>query len=679
MGENILKNVKLNNNIANENIANENISELENINKENIRTVKVKNDDSKKSKCEINEYNIEMFHSGNHFECYKFMGAHLITEERKRGVRFTTWAPNAKNVFVVGDFSNFKVEEKYKMERVSEYGLYSIFIPSIKSGTKYKYTIETSYGQYIYKADPYAFKSEVRPNTASIVSEKSKHKWDDRSWIMKRRYFNMYEKPINVYEAHLGSWKMYGDKSLTYRELAEQLPQYLSEMGYTHIEILPIVEHPLDASWGYQGVGYYSVTSRYGTPDDFKYLINSFHKEGIGVILDWVPGHFCKDSHGLYMFDGTPTYEYAAGWKGENKGWGTNNFDLGRNEVKSFLISNALYWIKEFHIDGLRVDAVTNMLYLNYDRKYGEWEPNIYGGDGNLEAIEFIKLFNTIIDKEYPTVMTIAEESTAWPKISKPIEEGGLGFKFKWNMGWMHDTLKYVKEDPINRKYHHDKMTFSMAYHYTENFILSISHDEVVHLKGSLVNKMWGDYWNKFAGLRLYMAHMIAHPGKKLTFMGTEFAQFAEWQEYKSLDWHLLEQFEMHQKINKYCKELNKYYKENKSLWELDYDSSGFQWISADNYADSIFSFIRKGKNKREISIVVCNYTPVVRYDHRIGVPFLESYIESFNSDKIEFGGSGQIIDTDLVAEEKPWNNQPYSISIKVPPMAAIILKLKDK
>lgn len=674
MGTNILETIK-----ADSNIANESIVELEQFNEESVKRIKVKNEDSKKTKCEINELNIEKFHSGNHFECYGFMGAHLITEGRKRGVRFTTWAPNAKNIFVVGDFSNFEVQEKYKMNRVSEYGLYSIFIPGIKGGTKYKFAIETSYGHHIYKADPYAFRSEVRPNTASIVSEKSKHKWDDRSWIMKRRYFNMYEKPINIYEAHLGSWKMYGDKSLTYRELAEQLPKYLSDMGYTHIEILPIVEHPLDASWGYQGVGYYSATSRYGTADDFKYLINEFHKEGIGVILDWVPGHFCKDSHGLYMFDGTPTYEYAAGWKGENKGWGTNNFDLGRNEVKSFLISNALYWIKEFHIDGLRVDAVTNMLYLNYDRKYGEWEPNKYGGDGNLEAIEFIKLLNTVIDKEYPTVMTIAEESTAWPKISKPVEEGGLGFKFKWNMGWMHDTLKYVKEDPINRKYHHNKMTFSMAYHYTENFILSISHDEVVHLKGSLINKMWGDYWNKFAGLRLYMAHMITHPGKKLTFMGTEFGQFAEWQEYKSLDWHLLEQFEMHQKINKYCKELNKYYKDNASLWELDYENSGFEWISADNYADSIFSFIRKGKDEREISIVVCNYTPVVRYDYRIGVPFLEDYIESFNSDKVEFGGSGQIIDTDLVAEEKSWNGQPYSINIKVPPMAAIILKLKNK
>jgi len=635
-----------------------------NNNKKSLDNKKVSRTIRKKVKCELTSENIDLFHEGKHYESYGFMGAHCVSERRKKGVRFTTWAPRAKRMYVVGDFSDFKIKDEYEMEKVSDKGIWSIFIEGLNEGEKYKYAVENIYGHYNLKSDPYAFKSENRPNTASIVGETDKYKWNDKSWMLKRKRFNMYESPINIYEMHLGSWKTKDEKFLTYREIAEQLPNYLVDMGYTHVEILPIIEHPLDASWGYQGVGYYSVTSRYGNANDFKYLIDELHNAGIGVILDWVPSHFCKDSHGLYMFDGTPTYEYDEEWKRENKGWGTCNFDLGKPEVKSFLISNLFFWIREFHIDGIRNDAVSNMLYLSYGRENDEWYPNIYGENGNLEAIQ-----------EFPTVMTIAEESTAWAKISKPVEEDGLGFNFKWNMGWMNDTLKYIEEDPIYRKYHHNKMTFSMAYHYSENFILSISHDEVVHGKGALINKMWGDYWNKFAGLRLYLAHMIGHPGKKLIFMGSEFGQFEEWNEDKQLQWNLIEEFEMHKKTQLFFKDMNHYYKEHKALWDNDYNLEGYKWIDPDNSEESIYSFIRMDKKKKESLIFVCNYTPVVRYDFRLGVPELGKYVQDFNTDSEIYGGSGQTIDEVLIAEEVTFNNQPYSITIKVPPMAAIILK----
>ena len=628
-----------------------------NNNKKSLDNKKVSRTIRKKVKCELTSENIDLFHEGKHYESYGFMGAHCVSEKRKKGVRFTTWAPRAKRMYVVGDFSDFKIKDEYEMEKVSDKGIWSIFIEGLNEGEKYKYAIENIYGHYNLKSDPYAFKSENRPNTASIVGETDKYKWNDKSWMLKRKRFNMYESPINIYEMHLGSWKTKDEKFLTYREIAEQLPNYLVDMGYTHVEILPIIEHPLDASWGYQGVGYYSVTSRYGNANDFKYLIDELHNAGIGVILDWVPSHFCKDSHGLYMFDGTPTYEYDEEWKRENKGWGTCNFDLGKPEVKSFLISNLFFWIREFHIDGIRNDAVSNMLYLSYGRENDEWHPNIYGENGNLEAIQFIKDYNSAIHEEFPTVMTIAEESTAWAKISKPVEEDGLGFNFKWNMGWMNE------------------MTFSMAYHYSENFILSISHDEVVHGKGALVNKMWGDYWNKFAGLRLYLTHMIGHPGKKLIFMGSEFGQFEEWNEDKQLQWNLIEEFEMHKKTQLFFKDMNHYYKEHKALWENDYNLEGYKWIDPDNSEESIYSFIRMDKKNKESLIFVCNYTPVVRYDFRLGVPELGKYVQDFNTDSEIYGGSGQTIDEVLIAEEVTFNNQPYSITIKVPPMAAIILK----
>ncbi len=635
---------------------------------------------TKKVRCKITDFNSYLFHEGKNYNSYAFMGSHIVTEKRKKGVRFSVWAPNAKSVYVVGDFSSFEIREEYKMEKITEMGIWTLFIPNLNEGTLYKYSVENMYGQHTYKADPYAFRSELRPNTASLVidEKKDKYKWNDRSWMTKRRRYNMYENPINIYEMHLGSWKRKSGEFLTYRELADELPKYLKDMSYTHVELMPLMEHPLDASWGYQITGYYSTTTRYGNKNDLKYLIDELHRAGIGIILDWVPGHFCKDIHGLYRFDGTPTYEYQEEWKAENKGWGTCNFDLGRPEVRSFLISNAVYWLKEFHIDGLRVDAVSNILYLNYGRNYGEWVPNIYGESGNLEAIEFVKILNTVIRDNFYNVMMIAEESTSWPKISKPIEEGGLGFSFKWNMGWMNDTLKYIEMDPIYRKYHHNKMNFSMMYNYNENFILPISHDEVVHGKCSLIDKMWGDTWNKFAGLRLYAAYMIGHPGKKLLFMGSEFGQFIEWREYEELEWFLIDKFENHRKIQDYFKSLNKFYKDNKALWELDYDYRGFEWIDADNNNSSIFSFIRKGKNEDEILIFVLNFTPVVRYDFRLGVPYMGEYKEIFNTDRVDFGGSGQVMNDTLVAEEVEMNNRPYSIKIKVPPMAATVLSINN-
>lgn len=630
-------------------------------------------------KGQITDFDNYLFHEGKNYNSYRFMGAHPTTEKRKRGVKFTVWAPKASSVYVVGDFSDFKPLEEYKLEKITDMGIWSLFIPGIAPGVKYKYYIVNQWGTNgVYKADPYAMESEVRPNTASIVKEDIKFKWTDRKWINKRNKTDVYESPVNIYEVHLGSWRKNGNEFLTYSELAEKLTNYVVEMGYTHVELMPLVEHPLDASWGYQGIGYYSPTSRYGTAEELKELINCLHKNDIGVILDWVPGHFCKDEHGLYMFDGSPTYEYEEGWKADNKGWGTFNFDLGRPEVKSFLISNALYWIREFHIDGLRVDAVSNILYLNYGRNDGEWIPNIYGGNGCLEGIQFLKDLNSAVSSEFDNVMMIAEESTAWPNVCKPIEEGGLGFNFKWNMGWMNDTLEYVELDAIYRKYHHNNLTFSMMYNYSENFILPISHDEVVHGKKSLLNKMWGDYWRKFSGLRLYLAYMIGHPGKKLLFMGSEFGQFIEWREYEELEWKLIDEFDMHKKVNGFCKDLNNFYKENKSLWELDYNPEGFKWIDADNNDQSILVFMRNGKEEKDTLIFICNFTPEVYNDFTIGVPYYANYKEKFNTDKKEYGGSGQTMDEVMVAKNKKYHNMPYSINVKVPPMAITVLGIEE-
>ncbi|WP_124041957.1 1,4-alpha-glucan branching protein GlgB [Clostridium perfringens] len=634
---------------------------------------------SKKVSKDESLLSFDLFLEGKEHSAYKFMGAHFVTENRKRGVRFTTWAPRASKIYVIGDFNNWELKEEYSMEKINERGIWSLFIPKLEEGIKYKFAVVNECGNNtVYKADPYAFKSELRPNTASVLTKIKSFRWGDKRWLNKREKEGLDNKPMNIYELHLGSWKRKDGEFMTYEEISEILVEYIKEMGYTHVEFMPINEHPLDASWGYQGVGYYSVTSRYGDLNGLKSLINKLHKNNIGVLLDWVPSHFCKDEHGLFMFDGSPTYEYEAWWKANNEGWGTCNFDLGRPEVKSFLFSNAMYWINEFHIDGLRVDAVSNMLYLDYGREYGEWEPNIYGGNGNLEAIAFLKELNTIIKKEGKGAITVAEESTSWEGITKPVEEDGLGFDYKWNMGWMNDTLSYIELDPIYRKYHHNKMNFSMMYNYSEKFILPISHDEVVHGKKSLINKMWGDDWKKYAGLRLYASFMMGHPGKKLMFMGCEFGQFVEWREWEELQWNVIEEFDIHRKTKEYFKALNHFYLENSSLWSLDYEEEGFKWIDADNSEESVLSFIRIGKNKKEKLIFICNFTPEVYYDFKVGVPELGEYVEVFNSDSLEFGGAGNIMgDSILKATEESFKDFDYSISVKVPPLGTLVLKVK--
>lgn len=634
---------------------------------------------SKKVSKDESLLSFDLFLEGKEHSAYKFMGAHFVTENRKRGVRFTTWAPRASKIYVIGDFNNWELKEEYSMEKINERGIWSLFVPKLEEDIKYKFAVVNECGNNtVYKADPYAFKSELRPNTASVLTKIKSFRWGDKRWLNKREKEGLDNKPMNIYELHLGSWKRKDGEFMTYEEISEILVEYIKEMGYTHVEFMPINEHPLDASWGYQGVGYYSVTSRYGDLNGLKTLINKLHKNNIGVLLDWVPSHFCKDEHGLFMFDGSPTYEYGAWWKANNEGWGTCNFNLGRPEVKSFLFSNAMYWINEFHIDGLRVDAVSNMLYLDYGREYGEWEPNIYGGNGNLEAIAFLKELNTIIKKEGKGAITVAEESTSWEGITKPVEEDGLGFDYKWNMGWMNDTLSYIELDPIYRKYHHNKMNFSMMYNYSEKFILPISHDEVVHGKKSLINKMWGDDWKKYAGLRLYASFMMGHPGKKLMFMGCEFGQFVEWREWEELQWNVIEEFDIHRKTKEYFKALNHFYLENSSLWSLDYEEEGFRWIDADNSEESVLSFIRIGKNKKEKLIFICNFTPEVYYDFKVGVPELGEYVEVFNSDSLEFGGAGNIMgDSILKATEESFKDFDYSISVKVPPLGTLVLKVK--
>lgn len=634
---------------------------------------------SKKVSKDESLLSFDLFLEGKEHSAYKFMGAHFITENRKRGVRFTTWAPRASKIYVIGDFNNWELKEEYSMKKINERGIWSLFLPKLEEGIKYKFAVVNECGNNtVYKADPYAFKSELRPNTASVLTKIKSFRWGDKRWLNKREKEGLDNKPMNIYELHLGSWKRKDGEFMTYEEISEVLVEYIKEMGYTHVEFMPINEHPLDASWGYQGVGYYSVTSRYGDLNGLKALINKLHKNNIGVLLDWVPSHFCKYEHGLFMFDRSPTYEYEAWWKANNEGWGTCNFDLGRPEVKSFLFSNAMYWINEFHIDGLRVDAVSNMLYLDYGREYGEWEPNIYGGNGNLEAIAFLKELNTIIKKEGKGAITVAEESTSWEGITKPVEEDGLGFDYKWNMGWMNDTLSYIELDPIYRKYHHNKMNFSMMYNYSEKFILPISHDEVVHGKKSLINKMWGDDWKKYAGLRLYASFMMGHPGKKLMFMGCEFGQFVEWREWEELQWNVIEEFDIHRKTKEYFKALNHFYLENSSLWSLDYEEEGFKWIDADNSEESVLSFIRIGKNKKEKLIFICNFTPEVYYDFKVGVPGLGEYVEVFNSDSLEFGGAGNIMgDSILKATEESFKDFDYSISVKVPPLGTLVLKVK--
>jgi 1,4-alpha-glucan branching enzyme len=555
-------------------------------------------------------------------------------------------------------------------------GVFEIFIPGIMHGEIYKYEIKTPQGEIYVKSDPYAFYSELRPGTASIVYDLDSYSWNDRAWISKRDSSNIFEKPISIYEVHLGSWARNPEENnrfLTYKELAEKLVDYVVDMGYTHIELLPVAEHPFDGSWGYQITGYYSVTARYGKPEEFMYLIDRCHQNGIGVLMDWVPAHFPKDGHGLARFDGTALYEHYDKRQGEHPDWGTHVFNYSRHEVRNFLISNAVFWFEKYHIDGLRVDAVASMLYLDYGKKHGEWVSNRWGGKENVDAIEFMRRLNTTVYKYFPGIMMVAEESTSWALVSKPPYLGGLGFSFKWNMGWMNDYLRYISMNPVYRKYHHNNITFSIMYAFSENFILVLSHDEVVHGKCSMINKMPGDYRQKFAGLRATYGYMYGHPGKKLLFMGGEFGQFIEWNCWQSLDWHLLD-YEMHQKLQRYVKDLNKLYKEKKALYELDFSYEGFEWIDCHDTDHSIVSFIRKGKDWRESLIFICNFTPVIYGDYRIGVPFDAYYEEILNSDSEIYGGSNTGNFGGVQAEHVEMHGRPYSLRLIIPPLSLLVL-----
>ena len=625
----------------------------------------------------MTSYDEYLFHEGKHLECYKFMGSHIRRENREMGVRFTTWAPNTSDIYVIGDFSNWEIKEEFKMIKITENGLWTTFIKGVKKDNRYKFAIKDCIlDKYILKSDPYARFSEFRPLTASVVIPSSSYKWSDKSYIKARKNLDIKKAPINIYEVHLGSWRRNGENYLTYEELKDSLVKYVKEMNYTHVEFMPLSEHPLDESWGYQSTGFYSVTSRFGNPEQLKDLINEFHKNNIGVIMDWVPSHFCKDEHGLYNFDGDATYEYEETWKAENKNWGTHNFDLGRPEVKSFLLSNAMYWIKEFHIDGIRVDAVSNMIYLSYGKESDEWIANEDGSNTNSYAIEFLKELSEAINSKEKGIILAAEESTTYPDITKPVLDGGLGFNLKWNLGWMNDSLKYVEVEQCERAGEHNKLTFAMMYNHTENFILPISHDEVVHGKKSLLNKMAGDYWNKFAGIRTFMGYMIGHPGKKLMFMGCEFGQFIEWCDTTQLDWKLINEYEMHKNTQEYFKDLNLLYLENNALWELDHEHSGFEWIEADNREQSIYIFKRQGIDG-QVLIFICNFTSKYYENYIVGVPLSGEYIEILNSDNSKYGGSGKVNEGIIKSIESSYQNMEHSININIAPMATMILKFK--
>ena len=621
------------------------------------------------------DYDLYLFHQGTNYHAQEMLGAHYVLQDGRRGVRFAVWAPDARTVSVVGDFNGWDTRVN-PLERLPDGEVWSAFLPDLPPDTIYKYAIEPPWGgPYILKADPYGFFAQQKPETASLTYDFPDYAWGDGDWQEARQRGDSYENPMLIYEVHLGSWRrtLEGDY-LSYRDLAEQLVAYARDMNYTHLEFMPLCEHPYDGSWGYQATGYFAVTSRYGRPEDFKYLVDRAHQAGLGVIMDWVPGHFCNNDEGLRRFDGPNLYESDNPQRAENRQWGTTNFDYGRTEVQSFLISNALFWLEEYHIDGLRIDAVANMLYLNYGREEGEWQPNRYGDTGNLEAMEFLKKLNMAVFKYHPGALMIAEESTAWPLISKPVHVGGMGFNYKWNMGWMNDALQYMSLDPIYRKWHQDKLTFSLMYAFSENFILPLSHDEAVHGKCSLLSKMPGDYWQKFAGLRAFFAYWMAHPGKKLLFMGGEFGQFIEWNFDDSLDWHLIEQYDKHREMLAFSRALNRFYRENPPFWEVDFDWTGFEWIDCRDADNSVLTFVRKAKNG-DFVVVVCSFTPEVRHGYRIGVPLPGVYREVFNSDRAAFGGSDVKNEGPLYAEPTPWHERGQSLVLTLPPLGVIYLR----
>lgn len=623
----------------------------------------------KKDSYQIGELDHYLLGQGNHYEIYKKLGAHKAQNGKKEGVYFAVWAPHAKSVTVVGEFNDWDMEAD-QMDRGEPLGIYTCFIPKAKENDMYKYCIETYTGEYVFKADPYANYAELRPGTASRIVDLTQLKWTDEAWMKSRAEWKHEVEPVSIYEAHIGSWRRHPGSEdegfYTYREFAQEMVQYLKEMGYTHIEMMGVAEHPFDGSWGYQVTGYFAPTSRYGTPEDFAWMINYFHKHKIGVILDWVPAHFPRDAHGLANFDGTPTYEYADPKLGEHPDWGTKIFDYGKNEVRNFLISNALFWIEQFHVDGLRVDAVASMLYLDYGKQDGQWIANKYGGNKNLEAIDFFKHLNSVVLGRNPGALMIAEESTAWPMVTGDVEQDGLGFSLKWNMGWMHDFTEYMKLDPYFRKGAHNQMTFAMSYAYAENYILVLSHDEVVHLKCSMLNKMPGIGVDKYANLKAGYAFMMGHCGKKLLFMGQDFAQLREWSEERELDWYLLAD-EKHSQIKDWVKDLLHLYKKNKAMYEMDASWEGFEWVNADDGERSIFSFIRHSKDGKKNLLFVCNFTPVARDNYKVGVSRRKQYKLILNSDDAKYGGTGAERPLVYKALKGECDARPYSFDYKLP------------
>ena len=634
-------------------------------------------EENKKKSYEVGELDHYLFGKGNHYEIYKKLGSHMIGGEEKKGVYFAVWAPHAKEVSVVGEFNQWDPQTN-RMKREEPLGIYTCFVPDMQEGALYKYCIKTYKGDYIYKADPFANYAELRPGNASKVVDISNMRWTDSKWMERRLTWDHHKEPMSIYEAHIGSWKRHpgreDDGFYTYREFAKAATEYIKEMGYTHIELMGIAEYPFDGSWGYQVTGYYAPTSRYGTPEDFAYMIDYFHKNKIGVILDWVPAHFPKDAHGLADFDGTPTFEYADPRKGEHPDWGTKVFDYGKSEVQNFLIANALFWIEHYHVDGLRVDAVASMLYLDYGKEKGQWVPNKYGSNENLEAIEFFKHLNSVVLGRNPGVVMIAEESTAWPKVTAPAEYDGLGFSLKWNMGWMHDFTEYMKLDPYFRKGCHNQMTFAMSYAYSEKYVLVLSHDEVVHLKCSMLNKMPGLGFDKFANLKVGYAFMMGHVGKKLLFMGQDFAQLQEWSEARELDWFLLAE-DWHRQLQEFTKDLLHLYKKNKAMYELDCSPEGFEWVNADDAERSIYSFIRHSKDGKKNLLFVCNFTPMERTEYRVGVPMRKQYKLILDSDEKKYGGEGKVRPEIYKSVKKECDGRPFSFAYDLPPYGVAVFE----
>ncbi|NOY67154.1 MAG: 1,4-alpha-glucan branching protein GlgB [Gammaproteobacteria bacterium] len=624
-------------------------------------------------KPQLSDFDLHLFGEGKHWHIYNHLGSHLRDIEGNTGVFFAVWAPNAEGVSVVGDFNQWD-GRIYPMRSRGVSGVWELFIPGLTAGCIYKYEIRHhDSGSLQLKSDPYARHFEMRPKTASQVVKPTDYQWQDHEWLAQRANSDWLHAPMSVYEVHLGSWRRNNDDSfMGYRELAHRLVDYVVPLGFTHLELLPVTEYPYDASWGYQAIGYFAPTSRFGSPDDFRYFVDYCHQHGLGLILDWVPAHFPKDAHGLAQFDGSALYEHEDPRRGEHRDWGTLIYNYGRNEVKNFLLASALFWLEEFHLDGLRVDAVASMLYLDYSREDGDWLPNIHGGNENLEAIDFLKELNTVTHAEYPGSLVIAEESTSWPQVTRPTWVGGLGFSMKWNMGWMHDSLQYFEYDPVHRHYHHDQLTFGLLYAFTENFMLPFSHDEMVHGKRSMINKMPGDDWQRFANLRLLYSYMFTYPGKKLLFMGSEFAQSNEWQHDQALDWHDLDN-ENNKGIYKMIGDLNRLYKSCPALFYYDFDQQGFEWVDCHDAAQSVLSYVRRADN--EELVVVLNFTPVPRKNYRIGVSTAGCYQEIFNSDSTYYGGSDVGNDGRLASEPKPWMNHDNSINIVLPPLAVLVFK----